>query len=45
MPPVPTEKATEFEQLRQTLEARSKELKKQGRGNKPNAAEATTTKK
>ena len=32
----------EFEQVRQALEARSKVLKKDGKGNKPNAAEAIT---
>ena len=32
----------EFEQTRKCLEARSKQLKKQGKGNKPNAAQALT---
>ena len=32
----------EFESVRQALEARSKELKKHGRGNKPKAAEVIT---
>ena len=31
-----------FDQLRKCLEARSKQLKKEGKGNKPNAAEALT---
>ncbi|CAH3017022.1 unnamed protein product, partial [Porites evermanni] len=33
---------SQFEQVRQALEARSKELKKDGKGNKPKAAEAIT---
>lgn len=33
---------SQFEQARQALEARSKELKKDGKGNKPKAAEAIT---
>ena len=33
---------SQFEQARQALEARSKELKKDGKGNKPKAAEAFT---
>ena len=32
----------EFEQVRQALQARSKQLKKDGKGNKPNEAEALT---
>ena len=32
----------QFEQVRQALEARSKEIKKDGKGNKPKAAEAIT---
>ena len=31
-----------FDQARKCLEARSKQLKKEGKGNKPNAAEALT---
>ena len=37
-----TLEASEFEQTRKCLEARSKQLKKQGKGNKPNAAQALT---
>ncbi|CAH3176007.1 unnamed protein product, partial [Porites lobata] len=33
---------SQFEQARQALEARGKELKKDGKGNKPKAAEAIT---